>query len=67
VGNIMSYVKLRPLLLRLWRASCGEEGQAIFEVTMIISLVALVALLVLTALGVAVVDLFNPIADTIDG
>ncbi len=63
----MSYVKLRPLLLHFRDALGGEEGQAIFEVTMIISLVALVALLVLTALGVAVVDLFNPIADTIDG
>jgi Flp pilus assembly pilin Flp len=45
----------------------GEEGQAIFEVTLIISLVAIVALVVLTALGVTVVDLFNPLADTING
>lgn len=63
----MSYVKLRPLLLRIWDAVGGEKGQAIFEVTLIISLVALVALLVLTALGVAVVDLFDPLADTING
>jgi Flp pilus assembly pilin Flp len=63
----MSYVKLRPFLLRIRDAVGGQEGQAIFEVTLIISLVALVALLVLTALGVAVVDLFDPVADTIDG
>jgi len=63
----MSYVKPRPLLLHLWRAGGGEEGQAIFEVTLIISLVALVALVVLTALGVAVVDLFDPLAATING
>ena len=63
----MSYVKLRPLLPRIWDAVGGEKGQAIFEVTLIISLVALVALLVLTALGVAVVDLFDPLADTING
>jgi Flp pilus assembly pilin Flp len=63
----MSYVKLRPLLLHIWDAVGEEKGQAIFEVTLIISLVALVALLVLTALGVAVVDLFDPLADTING
>ncbi len=63
----MSYVKLRPFLLRILDAVGGQEGQAIFEVTLIISLVALVSLLVLTALGVAVVDLFDPLADTING
>ena len=63
----MSYVKLRSLLLHFWNAVGGEEGQAIFEVTLIVSLVAIVALVVLTALGVAVVDLFNPLADTING
>jgi Flp pilus assembly pilin Flp len=63
----MSYVKLRPLLLRIWDAVGGEEGQALFEITLIVSLVALVALVVLSALGVAVVDLFDPLADTIGG
>ena len=63
----MSYVKLQPLLLRSWGAVGGEEGQTLFEVTLIVSLVALVALVVLTALGVIVVDLFDPLADTING
>ena len=63
----MSYVELRPLLLRIWDAVGGEKGQAIFEITLIISLVAIVALIVLTALGLAVVDLFDPLADTISG
>ena len=63
----MSYVKLRPLLLRVWDAVGGEKGQTLFEITLIISLVAIVALVVLSALGLAVVDLFDPLADTING
>ena len=63
----MSYVKWRPLLLHIWDAVGGEKGQTLFEVTLIISLVALVALIIVTALGVTVVDLFNPLADTING
>lgn len=63
----MSYVKLRPLLLRAWNAVGGQEGQSLFEITLIISLVAIVALVVLSALGLAVVDLFDPLADTING
>ena len=63
----MSYVKLRPILLRIWDTAAGEKGQAMFEVTLIISLVALVSLLVLSALGVTIIDLFNPLADTING
>ena len=60
----MSYVKLRPLLMHPRDAVGGEEGQAIFEVTLIISLVALVALVVLSALGLAIIDLFDPLADS---
>ena len=63
----MSYVKLWSLLLHIWDGAAGEKGQAVFEVTLIISLVALVAILILSALGVAVVDLFDPLADTING
>ena len=63
----MSYVKWRPLLLRIWDAVGGEKGQTLFEVTLIISLVALVALIIVTALGATVVDLFDPLADTING
>jgi len=63
----MSYVKLRPLLLGIWDAIGGEKGQSMFEIALIISLVAIVALVVLSALGLAVVDLFDPLADTING
>ena len=63
----MSYVKLQPLLLRIWGALGGEEGQALFEVTLIISLVALVALVVLSALGLAVAGFFGPLAETLGG
>jgi len=63
----MSYVKLRSLPMRIWGAVGGEEGQTVFEFTMIVSLVALVAIVILTALGVAVVDLFYPLAETIGG
>jgi Flp pilus assembly pilin Flp len=63
----MSYVKLRSFVSWLWSPGTDERGQTLFEVTLIISLVAIVALLVLSALGLAVVDLFDPLADTIDG
>jgi Flp pilus assembly pilin Flp len=63
----VSYVKLQPILLRIWDTAAGEKGQAMFEVALIISLVALVSLLILTALGVTIIDLFNPLADVING
>ena len=63
----MSYVKLRALLLRIRGAASGEQGQALFEFTLIVSLVALVSIVILSALGLAVVDLFDPLAETMGG
>jgi len=63
----MSYVKLRPILLRIWDTAAREKGQAMFEVTLVISLVALVSLLFLSALGMTIMDLFNPLADVLNG
>ena len=60
-------MKLRPILLRLWDVAAGEKGQALFEVTLVISLVALVSLLLLSALGMTIMDLFNPLADVLNG
>lgn len=63
----MSYVKLRALLLRTWSMAGEEEGQTVFEFALVVSLVALVAIVVLSALGLTVVDLFDPLAETIGG
>ena len=60
----MSYVKLWPYLLRLWAREPGEEGQTLFEFTLVVSLVAFLCVVILSALGVAVVDLFDPLAAT---
>ena len=56
----MSYVKLPPLLLGVAAAAGGEEGETLFEFTMILSLVAVVAVVVVSLLGLAIAGLFNP-------
>ena len=63
----MSYVKLRPLLLHLWRAGGGEEGQALAETALIVAFVALVCVLALTAVGVAVVEFISPVLPPLGG
>jgi len=60
----MSYVKLRSLLLYMWGLTDGEDGQTLLEFTLIVSLVAFLSIVVLSALGVTVIDLFDPLADT---
>jgi Flp pilus assembly pilin Flp len=60
----MSYVKLRSSLLCLWGRAAGEEGQTLFEFTLVVSLVAFLCVLILSALGLTIVDLFDPLADT---
>jgi len=62
----MSYVKLRPILQRLWQAP-DEEGQALAETALIVALVALVCVIALTALGVAVVDFIEPLLPPLGG
>ena len=56
----MRYVKLRSLLLRIADAWGGEEGETLFEFTMIVSLVAVVAVAVVTLLGLAIAGFYNP-------
>jgi Flp pilus assembly pilin Flp len=56
----MSYVKWPSLLLRIADAWGGEEGETLFEFTMIVSLVAVVTVVVVTLLGLAIAGLFNP-------
>lgn len=50
----MSYVKLWLPLVRIWRASESEAGQALAETSLIIAFIALLCVLALTAVGVAV-------------
>ena len=63
----MSYVKWQPLLLRIRDAASGEEGQTLFEFTMIVSLVALAAVLALSVLGAIVVGFFGPLPAAFGG
>jgi Flp pilus assembly pilin Flp len=63
----MSYVKLQPLLERVWRVGDGEAGQALAETALIIAFVALVCVLALTAVGAAVVGGIEPIVPGLGG
>jgi Flp pilus assembly pilin Flp len=63
----MSYVKLRALPLRIGGAASREEGQTLFEFTLIVSLVALVAVVVLSMLGVIVAGFFAPLPGAFGG
>jgi len=63
----MSYVKLRPVLERVWHAPGWEAGQALAETALIVALVALVCVIALTALGVAVVDFLEPLLPPLGG
>jgi Flp pilus assembly pilin Flp len=63
----MNYVKLPPLLLRIGAAVGGEEGETLFEFTMIVSLVAVVAVAVVSVLGLAIAGLFNPLPAAFGG
>ena len=63
----MSYVKLRPLLERVWHARDGEAGQALGETALIVAFVALVCVLALTAVGVAVVEFIEPVLPPLGG
>jgi hypothetical protein len=63
----MSYVKLRPVIARVWRATACDAGQALGETALIIAFVALVCVLALTALGVAVVGFLEPLVPTLGG
>jgi Flp pilus assembly pilin Flp len=52
--------RLRNLIQR-------DEGQALFEYSLVITLVALVAVAALTALGLAILGFFGPLGDIIGG
>jgi Flp pilus assembly pilin Flp len=58
----VSYGKLSAYVASALGWAKGEHGQTLFEVTMILALVALVAVLALTALGVAITGFFEPVA-----
>jgi len=59
----MSYGKLRRCVASALMRAKGEDGQALGEFTLVLALVALVAVLALTALGVAVLGFYQPVAD----
>jgi Flp pilus assembly pilin Flp len=61
----MSYGKLWWYVTSALVRAKGEGGQALGEFTLVLAFVALVALLALTAIGVAVLGFYQPVADAI--
>ena len=57
----MSYGKLRYYLACVLAQGGVEDGQTLFEFTLVLALVALVAVAALTALGVVIGDFWEPV------
>lgn len=56
---------MNALMLRIIAKLQDEEGQALAEYGLILGLVAVVAIAALTALGLAITDKFQAVADAI--
>ncbi len=59
----MSYGKVWHYLACLLRQAGGEEGQALGEYALVLTLVAMVSVLALTALGLAIGGFWEPLLD----
>ncbi|MCJ7509944.1 MAG: hypothetical protein MUP14_03540 [Dehalococcoidia bacterium] len=59
----MSYGKLWWYVTSALVRARGEDGQALGEFTLVLALVSLVAVLALTALGLAVLAFYQPVAE----
>jgi len=59
----VSYGKVRHYLTCLLRQAGGEEGQALGEYALVLTLVAMGAVLALTALGMAIGGFWQPLLD----
>jgi Flp pilus assembly pilin Flp len=61
----MSYEKLWRYLARVGAGAKGEDGQALGEYALILTLVAMAAVIALTALGLVIPGFWEPLLNVI--
>jgi len=62
VNNFISNI-----ISRVWNQTRDEEGQTLVEYGLIVALLSIAAIVVLTAVGTSVQDVFQTVADALDG